>query len=1048
MYINNVPKITIMKKIFFSLLFVISIGLVFQSCRKDNNEKEPTNPESFVDLNVSRAFNFESFQNVQTAIQLTNTKATGAEIIRIYDAHPNDGGRLISTGAPNSSGEFSLPLRIASRLEEVYVTRLTASGINEYVAVPISGNKLEFNFNQTKEVQVVDPYCDCDPADVLPNNYNNDLTIPAGESRCVALGNHATIKDLKIESGGTLKVCGTASVNKYKNDSEQGLILVSPSGSINLPKYTLSYSLENYGTVNISGSGSSQIDGPIENWGTVSISIKMVNHGAIINHGTITTSKDFDINSNGSLVNNCEFLLTDDDFMQSGSFTNNGYLYVDGEAHFTGNGNDKTILGPGSLIETDEFKINGTIEGPASGFAQIKADDEGKVEGGATLSNFDLCADEDDYNNNATYNNITYCDIVVPVPDCEEGEAPEITSSLQIGGLLNEAIEPYTLTATGTEPLTFSVGNLPAGLNFNANTGVISGTPTVAGTFNVELTASNVYGEDNKTLTIIITQPVDPPVITSVLTRQATVNEPFSYLLTASGSGPVDLNVNNLPDGLSFDTETSIISGSPTAAGVYSITLTATNSGGTTTETLVLTVGTPPTITSPFTASGTAGDQFSTYTFTASGSSQISYAVSNLPQGLSFDPVSRTINGTPLYPGVTEVLLTATNAYGNDAKTLIITIAEGLQAPVITSPLTAAGTVDFPFSYTITATGSQPMTFSANDLPAGLSISGNTISGIPTVAGDFSVTITAANAAGSDSKTLVITITSGGANDTDGDGVPDNLDDYPEDATRAFDSYYPNQVDFVSVAFEDLWPAYGDYDFNDFVINLNYQTVTNAQNAVVDVIVKYQIMADGASLDNGFGLVFDTEPAAVESVTGYIKLGNAIVLDPAGYEAGHTNETVIILVDNINPLMEGGMANTIPNGKYVQTTVNTVTTHFSTPKASIGTPPYNPFIFVDQVRSHEVHLKGSEPTEFADYELFGTDNDDSDPATGSYYMSPTGLPWGIETPVNFNYPIEAADILTAHLKFAAWAQSSGVEFQDWYMDKNGYRNDENIYVIP
>jgi len=54
----------------------------------------------------------------------------------------------------------------------------------------------------------------------------------------------------------------------------------------------------------------------------------------------------------------------------------------------------------------------------------------------------------------------------------------------------------------------------------------------------------------------------------------------------------------------------------------------------------------------------------------------------------------------------------------------------------------------------------------------------------------------------------------------------------------------------------------------------------------------------------------------------------------------------------------------------------------------------------------------------------------------------------ITSTVNFNYPIETADILTAHLKFAAWAQSGGVDFEDWYMDEPGYRNEANIYVIP
>ena len=723
-------------------------------------------------------------------------------------------------------------------------------------------------------------------------------------------------------------------------------------------------------------------------------------------------------------------------------------MIVSGEAEFTGSGNKETILGSGSLIETNDFKINGDITGPAGGQAQIEAEDDGDVNSGAIISNLDLCANNPDYSSNATYTNVTYCDITVPAPQCGTNVPPEITSSLQIGGVVGQAITPYVITATGTEPITFDATNLPSGLSYNAATHTISGTPPAAGTFNITLSAENFMGTDTETLVLVVTQPTAAPVITSVLTASTTVDESFNYTLTASGTGPITYTVSNLPDGLSFDPNTQQITGSPTTAGTYNIDLFATNEGGSTHEILVLTVGTPPTITSSLTASGTAGVQFITYTVTATGSPTITYSATNLPDGLSFDANSQTINGTPLFPGVTNVVLTAINGYGTDIETLVITINEGAQPPVITSSLTANGMQDFPFSYTITATGSQPMTFDATSLPAGLTISGDVISGIPTEAGTFNIPMTATNSAGTDTKTLELVIGTGGGTDTDGDGVPDNLDQYPTDPTRAFNSYYPNEIDYASVAFEDLWPGYGDYDFNDFVVNLNFKMVTNAQNATVDVILKYQIMADGASLDNGFGLVFDAPPASVESVTGFIKLGNAVTMDPSGYEAGHTNETVIVPLDAINQVMEGGMANTIPGGKYIQTTINTVTTHFGTPQASIGTPPFNPFIFVDQVRSHEVHLKGLAPTEFMDTDLFGTWSDGSVPASGLYFQSTNGLPWGIETPVNFNYPIELADILTAHLKFAAWAQSSGVDFPDWYMDEPGYRDDTKIYVIP
>ncbi|MDV7392576.1 putative Ig domain-containing protein, partial [Arthrospira platensis SPKY1] len=159
-----------------------------------------------------------------------------------------------------------------------------------------------------------------------------------------------------------------------------------------------------------------------------------------------------------------------------------------------------------------------------------------------------------------------------------------------------------------TQPLSFITGNLPAGLSFNASTAVISGTPLNADTYQVSLTASNAFGQDTQTLIIIVTEPVAPPVITSVLTKKTTVNEAFLYTITASGSGPITYGASNLPAGLTVDASTGQISGNPGAAGVYTIGLTATNAGGTTTENLVLTVGTPPAITNVLTASGTAGD--------------------------------------------------------------------------------------------------------------------------------------------------------------------------------------------------------------------------------------------------------------------------------------------------------------------------------------------------------------------------------------------------------------------------------------------------------
>ncbi len=1034
---------------------LLNLGLVLtvvwlSSCRTPDN-KPVDKPETFLELKVDPAFKFENFTNVETAINLGTTKASVVEIVQIYDAHPAKGGKLILTGSVNQEGVFQLPLRIPTRLTELYVGKMSSTGVHEYVAVPVVNNALHFDFTQNKSAETVDP-CDEGCTNTVQGT-NNNLVIGAGQMVCVNEGTSATFNSIKIQTGGTLRVCGTAVINSYGSGTNTGTLIVMPDGTVNLPKYTMTLAVENFGQLNFTGSGTCQINGSLINYGQVSSTIKLVNQGQITNNGSFTTSKTFNNNPDANFINNCEFYITDNSgyaFQQTSDFTNNGYVYVNGTAIFNGSASKITSLGVGSLIETQVFKIQGNIVGPATQGAQILAEDDSQTSSAGNITAYvDLCVDGNINPNNASYGpNVTFCSYEIEAPECDENTAPVITSSLQIGGYSGVAITPYVIEASGTQPITYSVSGLPAGLSFNAATHTISGTPTTNGTYQVEMTATNFIGSDVKTLTIVVTDPPSAPVITSPLTDEVSLNDAYTYVITAVGTDPITYNVNNLPAGLSFDADTRTIHGNPTVAGTYNIDLFATNSVGTAHEILVLTVGTPPTITSALTASGRVDVQLTTYVVTAEGSSSISYSVANLPQGLVFDDQTHSINGTPTFPGTFEVLLTATNDYGTDVKTLVITIEEGIYPPYITSSLDGVAQKNHPYSYSITASGTQPIEFNATNLPAGLSFSGNVISGIPVVTGTFNIPLTATNAAGTDEKFLVLYIAVGNAQDADGDDIPDNLDDYPNDPDRAFDSFYPNETDFGSLAYEDLWPGYGDYDFNDFVVNFNYQTVTNAQNEVVDIIAKYQIMAAGASMDNGFGIVLTTQPANISQVTGMVRFSNSTITDPAGYEAGHENETVIVMYDAINPIMDGGMANTIPDGKYVQTTINTFTIHFGEPQASIGQPPYNPFIYVDQDRGREVHLKDEPPTELVDPAYFGTYSDATDQPNGYYYRSSSGLPWAVEIPVSFEYPIEKVDILQTYLKFADWAQSSGDDYPDWYLDLEGYRNAENIYVLP
>ncbi|MEO1050717.1 MAG: DUF4842 domain-containing protein, partial [Bacteroidota bacterium] len=76
---------------------------------------------------------------------------------------------------------------------------------------------------------------------------------------------------------------------------------------------------------------------------------------------------------------------------------------------------------------------------------------------------------------------------------------------------------------------------------------------------------------------------------------------------------------------------------------------------------------------------------------------------------------------------------------------------------------------------------------------------------------------------------------------------------------------------------------------------------------------------------------------------------------------------------------------------------------------------------------------------------FGTGIDNTDPAQNRFYKSTGNLPWGMNIPESFAYPIEKVEVLDAHLVFGEWVQSDGFNRQDWYQDKFGYRNNANIY---
>lgn len=284
--------------------------------------------------------------------------------------------------------------------------------------------------------------------------------------------------------------------------------------------------------------------------------------------------------------------------------------------------------------------------------------------------------------------------------------------------------------------------------------------------------------------------------------------------------------------------------------------------------------------------------------------------------------------------------------------------------------------------------------------------------------------------------------------DSDGDGVPDHQDDYPNDPTRAFANSYPSEG-YGTLAFEDLWPSVGDYDFNDLVLSYRFESDADASNYVSEITATFIVRATGAGFTNGFG--FNLPNAQVSksdiNVSGYnTPVTGVTSLDANGCESGQTHITIIPYseVPYLGNTQIGGF--TKPYDTCVVTiTVTTGNYSFS----DFAFDSFNPFLIIDGERGRELHLPspGYPPTDLINTAFFGTGNDDSQPASGKYYKTENNLPWALHFPVVFRYPIEKTDITDGYLKLTDWVLSGGSSYPDWYLDSTGYRDNDKLYPI-
>jgi hypothetical protein len=352
--------------------------------------------------------------------------------------------------------------------------------------------------------------------------------------------------------------------------------------------------------------------------------------------------------------------------------------------------------------------------------------------------------------------------LVVIIAAQFEVHGASITSDATVAGSVGQPLS-YQITADNS-PIKFSASGLSniAGISLNANSGLISGTPQVAGTFNVTVNAQGFSNTASKKIVFSIAKAVVN--FTSASAASGDMSSSFSFQL-ASQVSDATYSASGLPPGLKLGAASGLISGIPTTAGVFAVSLTASGKVAIATGILTITINggnAPPSAISLVPTVATVNVPY-TGAFSAKGAPPITFTIqSGLPPGI-VTTNGNVISGTPTTTGVFAMVVNATNAFGSAQITINFTVAASTGAPSITSPLSVNGEVGDTFFYNATAAGKAPIAFSVDPtkLPRGLAQTpAGDISGVPFDPGTFTTPFSATNSVGSDNENLTITVAS------------------------------------------------------------------------------------------------------------------------------------------------------------------------------------------------------------------------------------------------------------------------------------------------
>jgi gliding motility-associated-like protein len=462
-----------------------------------------------------------------------------------------------------------------------------------------------------------------------------------------------------------------------------------------------------------------------------------------------------------------------------------------------------------------------------------------------------------------------------------------LTTTNQIPTLTGTATlrtgESLTVTVNG---FVYSVGDGNLTISGNNWTLVIPNSLSIA-TYSVDaiITNADAYTLTDLTVNELVIQIPPPAGLTYTSPNVYTVGTAIGTLTpTSTGGAIASYSVSpSLPAGLTINTTTGVITGTPSAVSTQtSYVVTGTNASGTVTATVVMTVNPTPPLTLSYTSPNvyTVGTAIGTLTPTSTGGAIASYSVSpSLPAGLTINTTTGVITGIPSAVSTqTSYVVTGTNASGTVTATVVMTVNIAPPAGLTyTSPNVYTVGIDIG-TLTPTSTGGAIASYSVSpSLPAGLTINSTTgvITGTPSaVSSQTSYVVTGTNASGTVTATVILTV--------------ENPPPPPAGLTYTSPNVYT-----VGTAIGTLTP-------------------TSTGGAIASYSVSPSLPA-GLTINITTGVITGT-PSAVSSQTSYVVTGT---------NASGTVTATVVMTVNIAP--PAGLTYTSPNVYTVGTAIGTLT---------------------------------------------------------------------------------------------------------------------------